>query len=343
MNKAFITIPILFFILLYGAPAFSMTIDTILEHTDLSRQLISKVPHEDYADMRLVCKKWAARGRNGELMPHWQSIPQFMPDSVEKDYDNIIKRKQTFFSVHRQVILFDLINDDNAVQWIVNSGISTTGIKLTYRPLKNPCLLSAPMLAKHYNKPETARLLIEADKKYKDQHWKTVYDTITIPKEIEDCLYPSNPHDFSFIPYLSAIWLDKSKKFEKLYKEKKPTMLGQNTLIISCLVNNSVKCFKVLLKHKSTKAIINKDRPYFFMLAIETNSKKLPKKLINKKLFSINETIYYDPMTMLDYYQKNFKDNKQAQTLLISLGAKTWDVVRSAQIVAAYKRQINGY
>src|SRR5260221_2638431 len=181
MNKRFIAININLHALCYNFSATGMKIDDLLSTQDIEPQIIKRIPRQDFPDMRLVCKKWAQRGFNGKIKKDWQ----FMPDSVEKHYDQIIKQKKELDLFYKRIILFDLINDYPAVAWMVNKDIDrSTGILLNYECLSTPCTLTAAMLAIHYEQPETARLLVETNKKhYANQNWKDLYHkTLTVPK-----------------------------------------------------------------------------------------------------------------------------------------------------------------
>jgi len=325
---------ILMCIFISYAPIHPMSIDQLLSIKDIEPQIINKIPRQDFPDMRLVCKKWAARGTDGQIKENWQ----FMPDTVEKRNDKIVKRYDHCSFVNKMLILFDLIkDDDNAVKWIVNRKPLAIRIKIDESWLNQPCVFSAAMLAKHYNKPEIARLLIEADHLYyNNENWKDVYHKLSIPKEIEDCLphdgNHDNAHNFSFIPYVIAAHLDNHHDLEKCYHTTQPTTLGQNIIITVCLKYNSTNCFHFLLTDRAikkyTKAIINQDRCFFFQTTIDYNQPKLAKKLIDKKLFYLNGHVgkASDKMNILDFYlqDEKYKNNTQAHDLLRTLGAKTW-------------------
>jgi hypothetical protein len=350
MNKTFVIISITLHALYYHPSAASMTMNKLFEQKDVVQELINRIPREDFPDMRLVCKKWAQRGVDGIIKKNWQ----FMPDSVEKHYDHIIKQNKEFKSVHKMMILFDLVNNDDAVVWMVNRN-TNKGIQLNY--FSTPCVVTAAMLAIHYEQPETARLLIETNEKhYANQNWKDLYHkTLTIPQQIEECLSPGHNRDFSFIPYLTAAWFDNEHNLKKLYEHKIPTILGQSLIIDTCLRDNAIQCFTYLASHKKTKEAIRKKVTVFFMLAIDENNPKLAKIFLKKKLFNINR--YYEKKhnektvltTLLDFYLQNkkYENNEQAHALLRSLGAKTYqeiqDGIRERNERAMRRRQKGWY
>jgi hypothetical protein len=313
-----------------------MTIDTVLNNKDIELEIITKIAPQDFPDMRLVCKKWAARGIDGEVKKNWQ----FMPDSIEQHYDKTVQRYDHCSPLYKTIILWDLVNNHKAVKWIAYRNPFITKIHLQNKWITTPCELSAAMLAIHYNQPKIVRLLIETDPFYENQHWKDVSKTMTIPKKVEECLPHDSDHDsshnFSFILYLTATFLDDTHNLEKLYKIKKPTDLGQDTIITLCLEYNSIHCFKFLLTKKSTQTRIRKHNGYFFKKAIDYNHPEAAKQLIHKKLFSLKNTwcINGENMTILDFYYKNeeYKNNTQAHTLLRNLGAKTWKELHPARL-----------
>lgn len=206
MNKAFIAISITLHTLSYNSSVSGMTIDQLLNIQDIEPQIIRKIACQDFPDMRLVCKKWAARGFDGKIKKDWQ----FMPDSVEKHYDKIIKQKKELNPFYKNIILFDLINDYPAVEWMADRNTNRTGILCDYTFLSSPYpLLTSAMLAIHHEQPETARLLIETSKHYKNQNWKDLYHkTLTVPQQIEECLYPGEHRNFTFLLYVTATLLD---------------------------------------------------------------------------------------------------------------------------------------
>lgn len=350
MNKTFVIISITLHALCYHSSAASMTMNKLFEQKDVVQELINRIPREDFPDLRLISKKWAAIQLNGKFDPNWQLMPRI----VEKHYDKLIKRKKNSQPSYKTIILFDLINEPEAVQWIVSRSPEHIQTVFEDKSLPTPCTLSAIMLALHYKKDETARLLIESSECYKNQHWKTIYKTLTIPKEIEECLYPANNRDFSFILYLTAIWLDDAHNFEKLYEHKIPTILGQSLIIDTCLRDNAIQCFTYLASHKKTKEAIRKKVTVFFMLAIDENNPKLAKIFLKKKLFNINR--YYEKKhnektvltTLLDFYLQNkkYENNEQAHALLRSLGAKTYQEIQDGireRNERAMRRRQKGY
>ena len=274
--------------------------------------------------MRLVCKAWARKN------PGWQ----FMPDSVEEKYDKIIKKECTFTSIYKNIILFSLTSekDFEGAQWIIHNKINGDELYLHNKWLTNKCTLSASMMAVHNKDPEMARLLFESNATSKGHCWKNYYNTITIPQQIEQCLYPSHKRDFSFLFYLTAVWIDNAHNLKKLYSHKIPTFLGQTLLINYCLRHNAQKCFKELLTHKNTKTIIRLYSIDFFKFAIGSHQEKLPQIFIKKKLFDLNRPVFIDEYTrenkgtILDHYYSDGKLKKdyKAIALLIHLGAKQW-------------------
>ncbi len=154
------------------------------------------------------------------------------------------------------------------------------------------------------------------------------HKTLTVPKQIEYCLYPGENRNFSFILYLTATWLDNKHNLEKLYHHKIPTTLGQAVIINACLYQNAIKCFKFLSRHKATRKTIKNDNIDYFICAINQGHTKLTKIFIKEKLYPINGTFKQNnkKVTMLDYYYQHetYKNNTQAHGLLQSLGAKTY-------------------
>ncbi len=180
----------------------------------------------------------------------------------------------------------------------------------------------------HTNNYNLAELIIKPTITDPTQCWKTVYHTISVPEEIRQFLSIDDNRDFSFILYLIAIWLDKAHDLKTLYKKKIPTALGQGFLIYKGLENNARNCFKMLLKKQNTKDIIKKRQIMYFKSALETKNKYFPKKLLKKKLFSLNGTIVnFGKITILDHYynDEKLKDRNEIINLLLSLGAKTWN------------------
>jgi hypothetical protein len=334
MNKAFIALSITLHLLCYNFSTSGMAVDQLLNMPDIAPHIITKIARQDFPDMRLVCKKWAHRGIDGKIKKDWQ----FMPDSVEKHYDQIIKQKKELSTFYKIIILFDLINDYPAVEWMVNRNTNRVGLKVDYKCLSTPCTITPAMLAIHYEQPETARLLIETSKHYKDQNWKDLYHkTLTIPKPIEECLYPGEHRNFSFILYLTATWLDNKHNLEKLYHHKIPTTSGQTVLINACLYNNAIKCFKFLSDRTAIQETIKHNNIGFFILTINQNNPKFAKIYIKKKLYPINGTFKENDktVTMLDYYYQHetYKNNTQAHALLRSLGAKTTKEIQHEQLI----------
>jgi len=330
MNKSFFTTTVLMLVSFPHISTFGMepqtqlTIDSIRKHTDIGKILTNQLGEEDRADMRLVCKDWASKNKD------WL----FMPDSIEKKYDKIIKRKITVTPIHKKIILFSLAaeKDFKGTQWIIHNKNDGDRLSLHNPWLTNKCKLSAYMVAVHNHDPEMARLLFESNATSKDRCWKTYYNTITIPQEIEQCLYPSHNRDFSFLLYLTAVLMDNTHNLKKLYSHKVPTTLGQTLLIHYSLKHNAHKCFKELLTNKAIKEIIAKHRFHFFELAISSQQEKLPRILIKKKLFYLNAMVIgggytkENPGTILDYYYSNeeLKKDYKAIELLIHFGAKQW-------------------
>jgi hypothetical protein len=317
MNKSLLIITILVLTLFSQTPTSGMTINTLRKHPDIYNQITNRLSHNDRNDMRLVCKDWAA------TRPNWQ----LMPDSVEQKYDAIIKRNKNIKRVDRFCILFACTaqkNNFEAIQWIINTKNDFGNISFNYD--KSKIILYPHMLAIHNNEPETARFLIEANADDKNQDWKNCYKTTTIPPFIEECLDTNgNKRDFSFLFYLTAIWLDNAHDLKKVYKQKKPTKQGQQLLIEQCLHHNALTCFKALLKHKHIKETIKESNIYFFKLAVGTYQEAFPHALIKNKLFAINGTIT-SKQTILDYYYKDkkLKKDTKAIEILINLGAKKW-------------------
>ena len=314
-------------------PLFGMTIDNLLQHKDITPLIINKLHKEDLMDMRLVCKKWAHRTIDGAVMPNWQ----LMPDTIEKRYDSLGKQKEnpsTYYSnfissplhlFNKKIILFDLINDLNAVQWITDRDLGPHSFIIRSTFFSDQIILPLHVLAVQ---PKIARLLIEKNKDYTNQCWENVYDTTIVPKIIRECLLIDNDHDFTFIRYLVAIIVDSPQDLTSFYKTKKPTKLGKNLLIENCLYHGAKNCFKMLIEHRSIKKYFKQNRVRFFLMALSAKNKCCIDIILKKKLFKL-EVILPGDQTILDCvvqqkYSEHSEENKEIIGLLKILGAKTY-------------------
>jgi len=319
MNKLFFVTTLTCSIFFYNTVMLGMTSATTLGHPDITSNLFPYLDKEDQDDFRLVCKDWANKG------PIWN----FMPDSVEKEYDRIIKRKRTISIIDQKLILFFLAseNDFNAVQWIHNSNknITNDGLWIENKYITKTAI-DAHMFALHNKNCEMAKMLITAHKDYKNQNWKTCYKTISLPKNFLQCLPSSHDRDFSFLPYIVAMFLDNADKLKQLYLQQIPTSLGQNILLLKCAQYNASCALNVILENEAAQKLVKKDNVYLFTHALNYKTKEVAQKLVEKNLYDLNKVID-KKKTILDiyYYDDEYKDNKEAQTILENLGAKTWD------------------
>jgi hypothetical protein len=317
MHTPRLTIAVPFLALFSHLSIFGMISATQLGHSDIRQHIYKHLPKEDQDDFRLVCKGWACKRDN------WK----FMPDSIEREYDNIIKKRKTVKIFDKNIILFSRTyeNDLDAIQWILHTQPCDGKITVkTSKPLSSSCTLYAYMLAIHNNKPDIARLLIEAHKKDKNQYWKTCFKTISVPKNIEQCLYPSHDRDFSFIPYIIAVFLYNADNLRQLYPQTTVTDMGQKTLLVLAIQHNALNCFEVLLENETVKKLIRKERLNFFNCALLNNAKEIAQKLIENKLYNINDLVYNNTTILDRYYcDDKLKNRKYVHVLLDELGAKT--------------------
>jgi hypothetical protein len=84
MNKTLLATTILFSGLCAYSITFGMISGTILGHNDMRQHICKDLCAEDQDDFRLVCKDCARKDS------YWT----VMPDSVEKEYDRIIKKRE---------------------------------------------------------------------------------------------------------------------------------------------------------------------------------------------------------------------------------------------------------
>lgn len=321
MDKTFLATTILFSALCTYSATFSMISSTTLGHNDI-RQHICLCP-EDKDDFRLVCRDWARKNS------YWK----VMPDSVEKEYDKIIKKKRVMSSVDQTLILYSRAadNDYNAIEWITrysNKKILQGKLKMHGKYI-GECLINSAMLAIHNKNREMAELLINANESYKDKTWKTYYKTITIQDRLG-----SHDRDFSFIPYMIAIILDNNDKLRALLlrtmpnpeiQTTSPNQSGIEILLELSMIYNAADCLDTLLYNAPAQKIIKKDRMFFFTTAINHYAQAAAQKLINYNLFSIN-TIFKNKTTILDCYlhDNKYKKDTKIHAILRALGAKTY-------------------
>src|SRR5260221_11653358 len=102
MRILFLTITILF-LTLSSLTTFGMI--PLTDTPDINKKIYDALSPEDRDDCRLVCKKWAFQNSHYD----------FMPDSIEKQYDIMMKKTR---HIKRSFIFFNLIykNDLNAVE-----------------------------------------------------------------------------------------------------------------------------------------------------------------------------------------------------------------------------------
>jgi hypothetical protein len=308
-----------------------MSITQLLVHSDIGPHIGKNLSPEDIDDCRLVCKNWARKSKK------WQ----FMPDSIEKEFD-IMKKKTG--KIDRQLILLNLIseNDLNAINWILcvtnKKSISST-LYLT-----KTLTIDITMIAIHNQNREMMKSLCEIHQKYKDMNWKICYKTITAPNELQQCLYPSHDRDFSFIPYALAILYDKISKLEQLYAQKVPTKEGQLILINLCPAINSFQCLNFLLTHQQAQQMIKEKKEFnlfcFLITALTYNHQEIIEILINNKLYNINATAFKDNTTILDQYNFNDKlqNRENAKVILKRLGAKTTQELQQEKALEQKRR-----
>src|SRR5258708_3153380 len=294
MNKLFFMSTILCSILFFNSTTRGMIPAISLGHSDIRKNIFHYLDKEDQDDFRLVCRDWARKGSN------WQ----FMPDSVEKEYDKFIQKTGAISLVEQKFILFFLASEDDfdAVQWINNSKKSITdrGIEIKNKYIPNT-ILDIPMFALHNKNREMAKILIIADKTYKNQNWKTCYKTIKLPKTLLQCLPSSHDRDFSFLPYIVAVRLDKADKIKQLYAKQIPTNLGQNILLLRCVRDNASDALDVILENETAQNLVKKDDVFFFSSALRGKSKEVAQKLIENNLYDLNKVID-KKKTILDLY-----------------------------------------
>jgi hypothetical protein len=295
--------------------------------SDMNKKLCNLLSPEDRDDCRLVCKKWATKS------PDWQ----FMPDTLEKKYDAVMKNRG---KIDRNLIFFNLIyeNDLNAVEWLYMFGKKNIDVRI---PVIDTLSMDVTMIALHNKSHEMMRLLCEMHPEYYNQNWKTLYKTITAPENLQLCLYPSNqrylyPHsdrNFSFIPYIITTFSNSSRRLKQLYAQKIPTKKGQSILIKLCAKQNAFRCLSFLLTNKEAQQIImeKQDNLYgneylfcFLEIALSHNHHAIMHTLIQSKLYDINDMIFAQNSTVLDQYNiKERANGDNAKIFLKSLGAKT--------------------
>jgi hypothetical protein len=300
-------------------------IDNMLMHPDIRRYFRPLVHKKDRADMRLVCKQWAAKNINWQTRPNWKCIP----DNLERKYDKKRTQKYRWKSVDTTLILFDCASEDDleSIQWLIDN-ISLKCTSISFKSGINPespfqCSLSPSMIAIHKKNPEIARFLIQSEHHSKNRSWKKYYDETVVPQYIKQFLYTGHTRDFSFLLYLNATWSDNVENLKQLYKQKIPTEIGQKCLIYECLYENAIQCFTFLLTHKNIKKIIRNNCIEHFKRAVNTHRKEIPQKLLKEKLFYLNETLEGENKTILDYYYE-IKDGA-AIALLLDLGARKYN------------------
>ncbi len=307
------------FLILSSLPTFGM-IPPFTQNSDLNKKIYDDLSPEDKDDCRLVCKKWAFAEPNLD----------FMPDSIEKQYDLMIKKTR---HINRTFIFFNLIykNDLNAVKWLsYGKRKNAVCIDVSFLDiLRKPFTIDMTMIPIHNKNREMLRFLYNAHPDYNDQNWKTYHKTITAPQELQQCLCPSHDRDFSFIPYIIAVLSDDFDKLKQLYAQKIPTKNGQFILLDICAKPNAFKCLNFLLTNKEAQQILkeNENCRLFVLLqrALEYNHPEIVHALIKSKLYVINETRFRSNSTLLDQYNwdNTLKNRENAIIFLKSLGAKT--------------------
>lgn len=314
MHTSSLITTLLFFTLSCNTSTFGMITYKDLEHPDIGPHIYKHLSPEDRADCRLVCKKWA----------DGNDQPQFMPDSIEKQYDAMMEKKG---KIDHQLIFLNLIseNDLNAVKWLSYRGRNKHLNTCLYC---NDIKIDIMMIAIHNKTREMARFLCEIHPDYRNtkDDWKIHYKTITAPHELQQYMYPSHDRDFSFIPYIIAVLSDNSFKLQRLYTQKIPTKIGNRLLIGLCPKNNAFQCFNFLLTNQDAQQRIKEGSWLLNCLtdSLENNHQKIIEVLIKSKLYNINETVT-ENKTILDYYnQKEQLPNRtNALIILKDLGAKT--------------------
>lgn len=217
-------------------------IERIQDKDSAILQITSLLPKEDIADMRLVCKEWAPKDLNWKDKPHWT----FMPDDVEEEHNNIMKKKCKIDGIDQTVLLFHFTikNNFEAVQWITHNTHTLQGMRHNTRQW----FIDSCMIAIHNKNHEIARFLIETDSRYANNNWKFHYNNITIPEIFQNYLYPHDNRNFSFLFYLIAVLTDNAHDLEKLYLQKIPTYEGREFLIKEAKRHNATECLKILSK-----------------------------------------------------------------------------------------------
>jgi len=256
-------------------------------------------------------------------------------DSVEREYDKIIKKKGFIDNLDKIFIQCALTseNDSDAIQWIIHSSKNKlAGINLFQNKyVTSKCQIYLPMFAIHNKNREMAKILLTADSYYKNKNWKEQYKTITPPKKLIDCLPSSHNHDFSFLVYIIAAMFDKADKLQQLYTQQIPTNLGQSILIEKCAASDASCALDIILKNESARNLVKEDNIFFFAHAFKYKSEEVAQKLIENNLYDINKIIRQE--TLLDRYSQEDKceENKENRKFLEKLGAKTWREVQAEQ------------
>lgn len=282
MNKSFF-ITTMFFASF--SPVFGMTIDSVLKvDMGINKQIFAQLSQEDRADMRLVCKEWAAKDLNWQTKPNWE----FMPDVIEKEHDRYTINGRHLTSWDKTMILFGFtsMNDLASVQWIQNNTKTKNNIDMK---IDNEIdfNIHAVIFAIHNKNPEVARFLIETDKEhYPDNNWKTHYRNITLPTCLQKYFDQTHPHDFSILAYFLTIWTDNSRDLKQLLcLHNTPNTDGKILLIIMSIAHNALNCFKTFLKNDQTKNIIEIHSNEVFDLAKEHDRTMIMELMETKGLY----------------------------------------------------------
>ncbi len=286
------------------------------KNPDMNKKICDYLSPEDRDDCRLVCKRWATKNNQ------WR----FMPDSIEKKYDIVMKNRG---KIDRNLIFFNLIyeNDLNAVEWLCMLGKNNLKVRIA---VIDTLMMDVTMIALHNNNPEMMRLLCKMHPEYNNKNWKNLYKTITAPKDLQLCLYPHCDRDFSFIPYIVTTFSNSSRRLKQLYTQKIPTKEGQSILIRLCAERNAFRCLSFLLTNEEAQQIMmakedNSNYLWKFLYtALTHNHHEIIHTLIQSKVYDINEVRFMGNSTILDQY--NLDDRRtnceNSKNFLKSLGAK---------------------
>jgi hypothetical protein len=308
MNKSISKKTIVLFALVYNATIFGMhqqlitynqepfTIFFCSKHLTadiMENTLAPKLSKKNIVDLRLVNRALAKKN------PQWE----FMPDSVEKEIDAMKEKYRRITSQMKTLLLckFAYENNNKAVQWLIH--VNTPNIEI----LLNGIGINPSMFALHNNNDNMQKLLIESNEEYfvalnRNLPWKVCQKTIRPPTEIKRALYPSNAHDFSFLPYMIVVPFDDQNALKQLYLKQIPTYSGQKILIELALQYNAHNCFGFFLENETAKEVIKEEPFYYFNDAVVGNHKQIAQQLIDHELYDMHEKDSMTGETILNLY-----------------------------------------